>query len=499
MDKTLVILLGLLLCMGTCFNIRHAARDVFSTSEKRPIMNNYATSTGVIPITNKNGVFSIQVDLIDYSSHANDMKYGPATVDMLIHLNNAFTVFTKGCLDFADYDGNNRCSVIDCGDSSGGYNNLKFPFFALSGNTINTQAYIDYSHWSLKAPRYVTSSCTSSHSSFGSGTVGSIGLGFNYNNFVNQQGRFSIYISPDGSGGDLIFSASEKYMESTNPVGTMTCSPANWQMTEGYIYINDNSLDTNILTGIFDINFNTIGLPPNSYNGFRAAIDPFLQNCQGFNLITCFNTTAIDKFPDLLLNFDGGAFYIPAEIYLKPVPDQSNRVTIQVTSISSSAIGASYITSAFDNSYIIFGRNVLAYYYTVFDSLDSVITFYKARSDHTSPSQDPTNSPSTDNSNTGNNPTSNDASTSDPTSESEETTEPAEQLPPGYFNNLGSANVPVTIIVVLFICCLIFYQCYLSPAAVKRREENANNTNGSDGINLTEANSFSKLKGYFKK
>jgi len=331
------------------------------------MLEKYATRSGHIPLVLKEQGFFAHVDFVNHADQASDEDvdnddYG----NMMLALYTDKTFFGKQCQGFNDYCEKYkfRCELPK--EKA----HLVFPYFETDSQTILSEVFLDYTHWSLKSMAHMSTEC----SGFYSGGYGLLGVGTEGSlmNFLNLEPNFAIEISKDLLNGTFSFDKNLQKPDSDVPLAKLNSS-SNWQVSNAQtISVLKTSIYANS-TVIFDLGSDSLGFPVSIYNEIVAALEnyPEMGQCQTNTDFKpdCQFAGDIRQLPQIIINIADQQLAIPPEIYVIQTQSSfyySDSISLKIKALSPNTSEGSYVTPDHSN-YIILGYPIMSYYYMIFD------------------------------------------------------------------------------------------------------------------------------------
>ena len=372
MINTSTLVLTLLLCSTIC----------------PQLVNSYATDTGVIPIKDYYGVYTVQVDQTNHANSANDPSYGRDTIDMMLALYTPISIFTGTCLNFTNLLADNPISGN--WDST---NSLELLNFRLGGAPMTLNANLDYTYWSIKDTTNcyfaTNSNCHSNAFLYGIDTAGLIGMGNRLSTNFLATNIFSIYLASDSSGGKLIFATDFSYAESETPMYVLNTND-NW-IVSNIVNISMQSVSSNNKSTIpmnnfaymllFDINTDIISFPLATYTQIIQFLKPYVIGITDINAPMGTNITSIENFPAITIwGPSNQAINITPQQYVEPVSygNRPDQVVLNLRGCDPYQYGVSYVTGAYRYA-IVIGSKYMKNFYTVFDGSVPQVRLYPVK------------------------------------------------------------------------------------------------------------------------
>jgi len=332
------------------------------------MLEKYATKSGHIPLVLKEQGFFAHVDFANHQDQASDEDvdnddYG----NMMLALYTDKTFFGKKCQGFSDYCEKYkfRCELPK------DKHHLVFPYFETDSQTIISEVFLDYSHWSLKSMAHMSTQC----SGFYSGGYGLLGVGVDDDsliNFLNLAPTFAIEISKDLLNGTFAFDKNLQKAQSSTPLAKLNSSGI-WHVSDCHtISIQKTTIFANASL-IFDLGSDSLGFPVTIYREILAALQnyPSIGQCQTNDDFrpTCQFSGDIRELPKIIVNIGDQELAIPPEIYV--IQTQSSfyyyeSISLKIKALSTNTAEGFYVTPDHSN-YIILGYPIMSYYYMVFD------------------------------------------------------------------------------------------------------------------------------------
>lgn len=337
-------------------------------------LDEYATSTGTIPLTLGDLGFYVHADFFNYKNMSSEpvddiSDYG----NMGIALYTDQTYFGKACQGFQDYCANGKhnetCQLV------GETNHSVFPYFESDSHSISSQVFMDYNHWFLQSPAFYSNSCSSS-AYYAFGGYGLIGMGassFSLPNFNGKNPNFAVHIAKNLTNGTIAFNIDLDNAKSSSPTATLITDNI-WHIERvDAIDMKKKTFDANASL-IFDLSSDSIGIPKRLYDQVLEYLQasPAMGKCvigDDFRP-TCEFTGDIRHLPSIKFLVGDETIEIPAEVYVVQTQNTTfyyDPIMLKIRSLSTNASEGFLVTSAYKDT-IILGYPVMSYYYTVFEA-----------------------------------------------------------------------------------------------------------------------------------
>ena len=312
--------------------------------------------------------FAVDIDFVNKYEH----MFLNVTYDlsgyMAIALYTNETLMGGACDSFKPY----ICGDFECFAEYNNKRNASFPYFNVTGYTIQASLFMDYTYFFNYGMKAVYAlECSGNYSLGESDISGVIGMGKDgsgVRNYVFKPPMFSVFLHDNSSTIDMIFDC-DRTRAIEDDDGVFLSANSNWEVTIDKMNLISPSVSQDIhfsigtIKVIFDINTEFIGLPSDIYNQILGRlIEANLQcrtNNDSLNLL-CTYDLPIAQLPILHVN----DVKIPPQVYLSQVAGGYNLLFICLT--DTKAPFPYKVVSPSYKRYIILGRSFLQYYYVCF-------------------------------------------------------------------------------------------------------------------------------------
>lgn len=357
-----------LLCSALCLS-----RSFEANSRPDRQLDQYAATSGQIPLTLGYGGFFVHADFSNYQNMTAEPSQDASDYgNMAIALYTDQTFFGPTCQGFQDY-----CAKNPAICQATGQNVLSvFPYFQANTVAIQPQVFLDYNHWSLQSPAFYSNSSNCQDNSYTIGGYGLIGMGassFALPNFDGKNPNFAVYISKNLSNGTIAFNVDLDQAKSSSPSTTLTTNNVWHVQTVNAIDMKKATFDVNASL-IFDLNSDSISFPKPIYDQVIQYLEAnaAMGKCSIGNDFrpTCQFTGDIRNLPSIKLLIGDETLVIPPEVYVVQTQNTYfyyDPILLKIKSLSTNASQGVQVTSEYEN-YIILGYPVMSYYYTVFEA-----------------------------------------------------------------------------------------------------------------------------------
>jgi hypothetical protein len=251
---------------------------------------------------------------------------------------------------------------------------LDYPFFSISGVMMDLKFSIANYVKTRPASVHYATSCSGSRFHTDQ-VVGVVGLSIddnNYNNIETQDQRYSIFLTADDSGGELIFGQDLTHAVDVNKNVTIQAKNYDWELMLSQISFGSRSHSV-VNTAIFDMVAPFIGIPANMYLQILEELEStYLLRCQrGVVMPECIYPDDIDLLPNLTLSLfpclpHTRNVNLPPRLYLKEIRENRFQLLLAGLAIDPHTDGLIHITPSYVN-YTILGHPFMKHFYIVFN------------------------------------------------------------------------------------------------------------------------------------
>jgi len=311
---------------------------------------------------------------------------GKYTYPMNVALYSNVTVLL-GCKGYIGYSCSNFSQ--ECTDHPNILQVVEFPYFtSVLAHQMQIRLTLDDDFGSKFMNVTYVKSCLGTPGKGNSYGYLGFGVGKNNNNFPGLDGTFSVFLSDDGTSGELIF-GEDSFKEDTSYRNTIPAA-FGWQFPVVEVNVgNDPPVPINAtFFGIFDMNLPYIGVPLLTYKSIMNSLSNKGLDCSSTtgNLTdyTCEYTGDISNLPTIHITVNPSLdpIEIPPDVYLQATSN-NNIYKLLLVGTSPLPSNALYVTPVYALS-IILGQPYMIKYYCIFDysfqdmTSVNVIRIYKA-------------------------------------------------------------------------------------------------------------------------
>jgi Eukaryotic aspartyl protease. len=286
--------------------------------------------------------------------------------------------FVSGCQEYFQYF---NCSEFpdSCTPFPNNNFSVDYPFFNISGYEISLEMSAGEYGTGKKITAYYAQNC--SNNTFGTSSLfGAIGLGiddYNYLNFNSPDKLFSIFLSTDGTDGELIF-GEDTYKEIDNTQLFLYNVTSNWEIALNKISTPKTMYNLENAFAILDVSSPFIGLPSAIYDGILTELrekygmscknDTYLPTCKYTGLLNTLSVITLE------VTVTGDNIPMPPDVYLQHLGSSTYQLLLASLSSNSTKPYEMKLTDSYKN-YVVLGAPFLQYYYSIYNYTDPAKPF----------------------------------------------------------------------------------------------------------------------------
>ena len=383
MNKSWIIYLSILALVISKVPLKD--HKSYSKSQNLPLLNAFATDTGVIHMRNKQILgfdgFNVDVDLSKGPPKRSDYFPFNAKMRLALYTSETLLVETGSCCSFQEF----FCGNVWTGCKGNPNDRVNFSYvnFDGSGYQAKVSLSLDYNYWSLSSSATIATDCTNEiYQSTYYGTYGLVGMGVKGNaaNNLKKTNIFSIYVDDEALTAQLHFKKDLNFTKGTEPAAVLNTT-ADWQLPNLHV-IKVGHFDYTIYDYhlMFDMNTDSILFP---YVMFDKVVYTCLKGygvecpAGSFTEPTCQYHGEINLLPNISFYYGNQVINIPPQIYVKNGTNTSIQasITLKLTLSATYLKYSNHVSRAY-YSHVVLGHTFMRHFYTVFDATSQTISLY---------------------------------------------------------------------------------------------------------------------------